>query len=62
MDVRQVFSSADQAKNFTAFNIGGNKYRLIAFIDYKNQKVFIRHVLARAEHDKDDWEKNTWHD
>ncbi|RUS97002.1 toxin RelE [Dulcicalothrix desertica PCC 7102] len=33
-DLRQVFASADLVGNFTVFNIGGNKYRLITYIDY----------------------------
>lgn len=60
-EVRQIFPSADQVGNFTVFNIGGNKYRLIAFIDYSYQKVFIRYVLTHAEYDKDDWKKDTWY-
>ncbi|MDZ8051664.1 MAG: type II toxin-antitoxin system HigB family toxin [Aulosira sp. ZfuVER01] len=61
VDLREVFSSADQVGNFTVFNIGGNKYRLIAFIDYTYQKVFIRNVLTHAEYDKDDWKKDEWY-
>lgn len=62
VELREVFSSADQVKNFTVFNIGGNKYRLIAFIDYTYQKVFIRHVLTHAEYDTDDWKKDDWYE
>lgn len=46
VEVREVFASVDQVKRLTVFNIGGNKYRLIALIDYKYQKIFIRHVLT----------------
>lgn len=62
VDVRKVFPSADRVGNFTIFNIGGNKYRLIAFVDYTYQKVFIRHVLTHAEYDKNDWKKDGWYD
>jgi mRNA interferase HigB len=34
-DLRQVFPSADQVSNFTVFNISGNNYRLITYIDYQ---------------------------
>lgn len=47
-DVRAVFSSANIVRNFVVFNIGGNKYRLIALVDYKYQKVFVRAVLTHA--------------
>ena len=41
VEVRDAFYSADQARNFTIFNIGDNKYRLITFVDHTYQKVFI---------------------
>jgi mRNA interferase HigB len=61
VEARKTFSSADQVGNFTVFNIGGNKYRLIAFMDYTYQKVFIRRVLTHAEYDKNDWKKDDWY-
>ena len=36
---------------FTVFNIGGNKARLIAIVQYKNQQVTIHEVLTHAEYD-----------
>ncbi len=62
VELRKVFSAADQVGNFTIFNIGGNKYRLIVFIDYTYQKVFIRHVFTHADYDKDGWEKDGWYE
>ncbi len=61
VELRQVFPSADQVGNLTVFNIGGNNYRLIALVDYKYQKVFIRHVLTHAEYDKEDWKNDPWY-
>ena len=60
-EMLQVFPSADQVKRLTGFNMGGNKYRLIALIDYTYQKVFIRHILSHAEYDKQDWKKDEWY-
>lgn len=60
VELRQTFPSADQVKNLTVFNIGGNKYRLVAFVDYTYEKVFIRHVLTHAEYD-DDWKSDNWY-
>lgn len=62
VEVREVFSAADQVENFTIFNIGGNKYRLIVFIDYTSKKVFIRHILTHAEYDKNDWKQDDWYE
>jgi mRNA interferase HigB len=54
-EVRQTFNSADVVGRFVVFNIGGNKYRLIAVIHYNRGKVFIRHVLTHAEYDEGKW-------
>jgi mRNA interferase HigB len=43
--LRQAFPTADQVGNFTVFNIGGNKFRLITLIDYNYHKIFIRSAL-----------------
>ena len=59
-DVRQTWKTASQVNNFIVFNIGGNKYRLITYVDFKNQKVFIRDVLTHAEYDTNKWKNDTW--
>lgn len=55
--LRSVFGSADQVERFTVFDIGGNKYRLIAAIHYNRRRVYIRHVLTHAEYDKGKWKE-----
>ena len=62
-EVKAVFSSADRVGNFTVFNIRGNNYRLITFIDYeyRPKKVFIRAVLTHEEYDEDKWKKDPWY-
>ena|ERR1035437_8103391 len=57
-DVRATFASADYVDGLTVFNIGGNKYRLIAAVHYNRRKVFIRAVLTHAEYDRGDWKRN----
>ena len=54
-DVRRVFPTADAAGRFTIFNIKGNAYRLITEINYRTQKIFLRHVLTHAEYSKGNW-------
>jgi mRNA interferase HigB len=61
IEVKEAFSSADPVGNLTVFNIGGNKYRLITFIDYKYKKIFIRNILTHTEYDEDVWKKDTWY-
>lgn len=59
-EVRQTFGSASLVSNLTIFNIGGNKYKLISYIDYQAKKVFIRHVLTHAEYDTGKWKDDSW--
>jgi mRNA interferase HigB len=56
-DVRNTFSSADVIEKWTVFNIKGNKYRLITEINYRFQRVYIRHVLTHAEYDQVKWKQ-----
>jgi len=56
-ELRTVFPSADKVQDWIVFNIGGNKYRLIASIHFNRGKVYIRHVLTHTEYDRGDWKK-----
>lgn len=58
-DLRATFASADYVDGLTVFNIGGNKYRLIASIHYNRKKVFIRAVLTHQEYDRGGWKHKT---
>jgi mRNA interferase HigB len=53
--LRETFASADYVDGATVFNIGGNKFRLIAAIHFNRRKVFIRAVLTHAVYDKGAW-------
>ena len=57
--LRATFASADYVDGLTVFNIGGNKYRLIASIHYNRNKVFIRAVLTHPEDDRGNWKQKT---
>ncbi len=57
-ELRIRFPSADQVGKFTVFNLGGNKYRLIAAIHYNRGKVFVRHVLTHQEYDRGHWKSD----
>ena len=56
-DLRAVFPSADYVNGLTVFNIGGNKYRLIAAIHYNRKKLYIRAVLTHEEYDCGEWKQ-----
>jgi mRNA interferase HigB len=55
--LRNTFPSADKVGNLIVFNIGGNKYRLIAAVHFNRHKVYIRHILTHQQYDKGDWKQ-----
>lgn len=59
-EVRADFPSADQVQRLTVFNIAGNNYRLIARIEYAQQKIYVRAVLTHAEYDREGWKNDSW--
>jgi mRNA interferase HigB len=54
-EMKQVYSSADLVGRRTVFNIAGNKYRLIARVNYETQRVFVLYILTHAEYNRGDW-------
>lgn len=54
-ELKQTFPSVDLVGKCYVFNVGGNKYRVIARIHFNRQMVFIRFVLTHREYDKDKW-------
>jgi mRNA interferase HigB len=57
-DVRSTFGSADQVGDRVVFNLGGNKYRVVARINYKRATVYLRHVLTHDEYDEEHWKSD----
>jgi mRNA interferase HigB len=53
--LRATFPSADKVGDLIVFNIGGNKYRLIAAIHFNRRKVYIRHVLTHDDYGRGGW-------
>lgn len=56
-ELRETVPSVDMVENLTVFNIGGNKYRLIASIHFNRKKVYVRHVLTHSEYDQGKWKQ-----
>lgn len=57
-ETKAVFPHADAVYDCTVFNIGGNKYRLIAEIKYDRQVIYVKHVLTHKDYDKGAWKKD----
>jgi len=54
-EVRKVYPKADLVGRRTVFNISGNKYRLIARINYRAQVIFVLFILTHKENDRGGW-------
>jgi mRNA interferase HigB len=55
VEMKQIYPNADLVGRRTIFNIAGNKYRLIARVNYQTQRVFVLHILTHAEYDRGGW-------
>ena len=53
--LRSMFGSVDKVGSVCVFNIGGNKYRLVAAVDFVRQRVFVKAVMTHREYDKEAW-------
>jgi mRNA interferase HigB len=56
-DVKSTFGQTDQSKvksgqTVCVFDIGGNKFRLIAFVSYAKGKVYILRIMTHKEYEK----------
>ena len=60
-ELKRTFASVDlipvKGRDFYVFNIGGNKYRLIAAIHFNTQRLFVRQILTHPEYDTERWKK-----
>jgi mRNA interferase HigB len=61
-DTRATFGQTDTAvgdtgRTATIFDIGGNKYRIVAHVDYMRQTVKIEAVMDHKEYDRNLWKR-----
>ena len=61
-DIRRAYPAADVAKvksggTVTIFNIGGNKYRLVAAVHYNAKRVYVLHIMTHEEYSRDAWKE-----
>jgi|TARA_R110002124_G_scaffold85566_2_gene222005 mRNA interferase HigB len=53
--LRQVFPSLDNFKyrdKWWVIDIGGNNLRLIAFIEFRDNRMYVKHICSHAEYDR----------
>lgn len=53
--IKQTFNSVDSVGNDRfVFNLGGNKYRIVAMIHFSTRTVYLRFVGTHKDYDKID--------
>ena len=54
-ELKQVFASLDNFKyrdKWYVIDIGGNNLRMIAFIEFRDNRMYVKHIATHAEYDK----------
>jgi mRNA interferase HigB len=52
LDLKKTFGNADMVNRCMIFNIGGGKYRLIARINFRAQRMWIKYILTHDDYEK----------
>lgn len=54
-ELRTIFPSLDNFKyrnKWWVIDIGGNNLRIIAYINFINKRLYVKHIVTHAEYDK----------
>ena len=54
-ELRSLFRSLDNFRykdKWWVIDIGGNNLRLIAFITFRDNRMYVKHIVSHAEYDK----------
>ena len=62
-DVKVTFPQADlvpaqSGVKMVVFNVGGNKFRVVAHVPFRAGWMFIKRVLTHAEYSRDRWKED----
>jgi mRNA interferase HigB len=55
LDMKNLYPSLDNFKykdKWYVIDIGGNNLRLLAFIEFRDNRMFVKHIVSHAEYDK----------
>src|SRR3990167_4173273 len=54
-ELKAIFPSLDNfkyKKKWWIIDIGGNTLRLLAFIEFRDNRLYVKHIVTHAEYDK----------
>ncbi len=54
-ELKSAFNTVDKVGELAVFDVGGNKYRLIAYIRFEKQTVYVKAVLTHRDYDRGAW-------
>ena len=55
LEMKDLYPSLDNFKykdKWYVIDIGGNNLRLIAFIEFRDNRMFVKHIVSHSEYDK----------
>ena len=55
--LKQTFNTAGLVAPYIVFDIGGNKYRFVAAINFRKKVLLIRRVMIHKDYEKGEWKK-----
>jgi mRNA interferase HigB len=50
--LRTLMNSVDKVGDFIVFDVGGNKYRIVAAVHFNRGLLYVRHVFTHAQYDR----------
>jgi len=54
-ELRLTWRNTDSTMGQTIFNIKGNKYRLIAIVNYSSQTIIVKDLITHADYSEREW-------
>jgi mRNA interferase HigB len=57
IEVRSIFSDADQYRNLLIFHIRHNTYRLVVKVDDSARLLMIKAFLTQKQYERGEWKK-----
>ncbi len=52
---KSAFNTVDKVGELAVFDVGGNKYRLIAYIRFEKQIFYVKAVLTHRDYNRGAW-------
>lgn len=55
LEMKKLFPSLDNFKykdKWWIINIGGNHLRMMAYIQFSQNRIYVKHIISHAEYDK----------